>query len=207
MPVEDLPKGPASRPRVAATGLSGYVGTRLQELFRDRLTLIDWYRRTPAPRADASYQVDCGDHETISAALARDQPDAVLNIGAKANVDDCERERVDRDGDAWRSNATAPGVLARACRAANVRLIHVSTDYVFGGSAGPYREDSPPDTAVNWYGETKLAGERAVTESGGEWAIARIVLPYRRPPASRIDLPQLIRARLSSGTPFHAAAD
>jgi dTDP-4-dehydrorhamnose reductase len=202
-----VPTGEAVRPRIAATGLSGYVGTRLRELFYDKLTLIDWYRRTPAPVATAWHQVDFSNSDAVAVALARDQPGVVLNIGAMANVDDCERERGDRDGDAWLSNATAPGVLARACRAADVRFIQVSTDYVFDGRTGPYREDSPTNSAANWYGETKLAGERAVLEAGGDCAIARIVLPYRRPPASRTDLPQLIRTRLSAGEPFHAAVD
>lgn len=198
---------PGKQQLVAVTGLSGFVGTRLGELYGRSLALVDWYHRTPSAHAVASYALDTADEAAVAAALERDRPSAVVNVAAQANVDACERERDDRAGDAWRANAEAPGVLARACRRAGVRFVHVSTDYVFDGAAGPYDEMSPTSHAANWYGETKLAGERGVLDSGGNVAIARIVLPYRRPPASRVDLVQLVRTRLASGQQFVGATD
>lgn len=195
------------RPTVAVTGLSGYVGTRLGELVGETLALVDWYRTSPSNAALASYQLDLCDEAAVALALQLDRPRAVINIAAQANVDVCEQERDDREGSAWRINATAPGVLARACATAGTRFVHVSTDYVFDGQDGPYHEQSPTDGAANWYGNTKLAGERAVTAAGGDFASARIMMPYRRPPASRLDLPQLIRNRLSQGQTFSAATD
>lgn len=195
------------RPLVAVTGLSGFVGTRFAELFGGSLQLIDWYRRTPAPIAAAMRQIDTVDRAAVCAAIEQDRPRVVINIAAQANVDLCEPERDDRDGMAWRANAVAPGVLAAACRDAGVRFVQVSTDYVFDGRDGPYREESATTHAANWYGETKLAGERAVERAGGDAAIARIVMPYRRPPASRADLPQIVRTRLSAGQPFVGADD
>lgn len=195
------------RPILAVTGLSGFIGTRLGELFGKSFALVDWYRRTPSAHAVASFPLDTTDERAVGAALERDHPSAVINVAAQANVDLCEGERDDPTGPAWRSNADAPSALARACKGAGIRLLHVSTDYVFDGSAGPYDEASPTGRAANWYGETKLAGERAVLAAGGDTAIARIVLPYRRPPASRVDLVQLIRARLGAGQPFVGATD
>jgi len=195
------------RPTIAVTGLSGYVGTRFGELFGDSVSLVDWYRRTPSPLAAASHQVDTASEDAVADALDRDRPGAVINVGAQANVDECERERGDRAGPAWRSNAQAPSVLARACERAGVRFVHVSTDYVFDGAAGPYDEASPTGHAANWYGESKLAGERGVLDAGGNAAIARIVLPYRRPPASRVDLVQLVRTRLENSQVFVGATD
>jgi len=87
-----------------------------------------------------------------------ERPDVLVNAGAFTAVDRCESE----SEHAWRVNAEAPGWLAEDCRAANLDCIHVSTDYVFGGTGtSPYAETAPvePRTA---YGRTKAAGEERV---------------------------------------------
>ncbi|HSD87825.1 MAG TPA: dTDP-4-dehydrorhamnose reductase [Kofleriaceae bacterium] len=90
-------------------------------------------------------------------------PDLVINAAAYTAVDKAETER-DR---AFAINATGAGLLARACAARRVRLLHVSTDYVFDGQATrPYREDDPiaPQSV---YGASKAEGERLVRDAGG----------------------------------------
>jgi dTDP-4-dehydrorhamnose reductase len=95
--------------------------------------------------------------EKLFAALP-DAPEVVANAAAFTHVDRCERE----PDSAWRANARAPGLLAEVCAQRGVRLVHVSTDYVFSGEAGePYREEDPPDPR-SVYGRTKLEGERRV---------------------------------------------
>jgi dTDP-4-dehydrorhamnose reductase len=84
--------------------------------------------------------------------------DLVANAAAFTHVDRCERE----PEAAERGNAIAPGLLAEACARRGMRLVHVSTDYVFSGEARrPYREEDPPDPR-SIYGRTKLEGERRV---------------------------------------------
>ena len=84
--------------------------------------------------------------------------DAVVNCAAYTNVDQAE---VERDL-ALAVNAKGAGNLARACASRRTRLLHVSTDYVFDGTAGrPYLEDDPTNP-VGYYGVTKLEGEKAV---------------------------------------------
>ena len=81
-----------------------------------------------------------------------------VNAAGFTQVDRCERE----PELARRVNAVAPAVLAQACAEAGVRLVHVSTDYVFPGDARrPYREDDPTGPR-SVYGRTKLAGDQAV---------------------------------------------
>jgi dTDP-4-dehydrorhamnose reductase len=93
-----------------------------------------------------------------------------LNAAAFTHVDRCERE----PEAARRGNAIAPAVLARACAdAGGVRLVHVSTDYVFAGDARrPYREDDPPSPR-SVYGRTKLDGERAVLAAAPDSLVVR----------------------------------
>jgi dTDP-4-dehydrorhamnose reductase len=104
-----------------------------------------------------------------SAFAALPSCDWVINCAAYTNVDGAES---DRDA-AFAINATAPGQLAAWCASRQVRLLHISTDYVFDGtSREPYREtDSVHPVSV--YGESKLAGEQAIEEANGEHLIVR----------------------------------
>ncbi|MEO6155554.1 MAG: dTDP-4-dehydrorhamnose reductase [Thermomonas sp.] len=101
-------------------------------------------------------------------------PDVVVNAAAYTAVDKAED-----DADvAFRINAEAPAVIARACRAIDALLVHYSTDYVFDGQATkPYREDDPP-APLGVYGASKLAGEQAIRESGARHAILRTAWVY-----------------------------
>lgn len=96
-------------------------------------------------------------------------PDTVINAAGFTAVDLAEGQ----EDLAWRVNATAPGEMARACAARNIPFLHISTDYVFDGSgAAPWRETDPA-APRNAYGRSKLAGEQAVIEAGGRYAILR----------------------------------
>lgn len=120
------------------------------------------------PRAE----LDVTDADAVAAAIAAAAPDALVNCAAWTDVDGAESDVAG----ATAVNATAPGVLARAAADAGVRLVHVSTDYVFSGErpadATPYVESDATDPR-SVYGATKLDGERAVAAAGGSHAIAR----------------------------------
>ena len=89
--------------------------------------------------------------------------DLVINAAAYTAVDKAETER----DAAFAINRDGAANLARACRARGVRLLHVSTDYVFDGTGTrPYREDDPV-APQSVYGASKAEGERAVLELGG----------------------------------------
>jgi dTDP-4-dehydrorhamnose reductase len=95
------------------------------------------------------------DEARVRAVIAEWKPDLCINCAAYTAVDRAETERAD----AFRINAEAVGRLAAACREAGVRLIHISTDYVFSGDARrPYREDDPTDPP-SVYGASKREGE------------------------------------------------
>ncbi|HXZ84012.1 MAG TPA: dTDP-4-dehydrorhamnose reductase [Myxococcota bacterium] len=113
-------------------------------------------------------ELDVADADAVKRALDRVQPDVVLNCAAFTAVDRCESEIALAE----RANALAPGLLARAC-SGGALLVHVSTDYVFDGSASrPLAEDAPT-RPLSVYGRTKLQGEDAVRAAGGEHLIAR----------------------------------
>ena len=98
--------------------------------------------------------------ESVRAETDAFLPDVIVNCAAYTNVDAAETDR----GSAWAVNAEAPRYLAECAERCSVRLIHVSTDYVFDGALprpSAYSEtDTPHPCTV--YGQSKLAGEKAV---------------------------------------------
>lgn len=111
--------------------------------------------------------VDICDARSLAAKLP--EGDIVLNCAAFTRVDDAEREREA----AMAINGAGAGNVAEVCAARGTPLIHISTDYVFDGKKGSPYVESDPVAPLNWYGETKLEGERRVRASGSKWTIVR----------------------------------
>jgi dTDP-4-dehydrorhamnose reductase len=150
--------------KILVTGTSGQVG---HELLR---TLAPLGEVVGLDRA----ALDLASPDAIRHAMRRLQPALVFNPAAYTAVDRAESE----PELAMRVNGVAPGVLAEECARLRARLVHFSTDYVFDGTkAGPYTEDDPPAPA-SAYGRSKLAGERAVAESGCRHLILRTSWVY-----------------------------
>ena len=114
-------------------------------------------------------RTDLTDPKTCAAAIAATDADVVINAAAYTAVDQAESDR----DTARIVNADAPGAMARAAAERGLPFLHVSTDYVFDGSGSrPWTEDDPV-APLGVYGETKFAGERAVTKAGGAHVILR----------------------------------
>jgi dTDP-4-dehydrorhamnose reductase len=112
--------------------------------------------------------------ETIETVFRETAPRVVVNAAAYTAVDAAEGDAAA----AYRANRDGPAILAGLCAAADVPLIHVSTDYVFDGAkAGPYVE-SDPVAPQGVYGASKLAGEVAVMEGGAKAIILRTAWVY-----------------------------
>lgn len=103
-------------------------------------------------------QADITDPEQVAEVLSRHDASAAINCAVFQPVDLCETE----PAAAFAVNATAAGDLAQECRRAGVRLVHLSTDYVFGGPLRrPFREDDLP-APQSVYAASKLAGEHLI---------------------------------------------
>jgi dTDP-4-dehydrorhamnose reductase len=115
--------------------------------------------------------LDITDEAEVRAVVEAVRPELILNAAAYTAVDKAESE----EAVAQAVNATAVGLLADAAREVGARFVHVSTDFVFDGTAGiPYAPDAAPNP-LGVYGRTKLAGERA---AGPEALIVRTAWVY-----------------------------
>ncbi|MBA1360443.1 dTDP-4-dehydrorhamnose reductase [Burkholderia gladioli] len=101
------------------------------------------------------------------------RPTVVVNAAAYTAVDRAESE----ESLATLINGEAPGVLADATREVGGLFVHYSTDYVFDGVQGNYGEQEAT-RPLNAYGRSKLAGERAIAEAGGNWLTFRTAWVY-----------------------------
>jgi dTDP-4-dehydrorhamnose reductase len=144
---------------VLITGADGQLGHELQRAAPPTLSATA-LSRSGLDITDAGAIADC---------LAHYKPVALVNAAAYTAVDRAESEEAQANA----VNAAAPGLLAAACRERGVRLIHISTDFVFDGSAcHPYAPDAQP-APLGVYGRSKLAGERAVMNELDDALIVR----------------------------------
>lgn len=126
----------------------------------------------------AHSEIEIGNLESVRDALERAGPEVVVNTAAMHNVEACERD----PEQAHVVNGLGPRNLSRVCADLGAALLHISTDYVFGGEKRtPYVETDIP-RPVNVYGESKLAGERHVLDGPALGAVVRTSALYGASP-------------------------
>ncbi len=119
--------------------------------------------------APSRAELDIEDFGEVRAFLERERPDFVINCTGYTAVDDAETAREAAE----RLNHLAVKNLAICCRDVGAALVHFSTDYVFDGESQEVWAEDDATGPVNVYGETKLAGEKAVEDCGGKWFVVR----------------------------------
>lgn len=138
--------------RVLVIGCNGQLGSALMPVLARNRSLAVLGIDYP--------DIDIADPHSIDLVFGGFDPDFVINCAAYTAVDDAETN----EDAAMRINGLGPRYLADECRKSGTWMVHVSTDYVFDGSAtSPYAEDETPSPA-SAYGRTKLAGDQAVQE-------------------------------------------
>jgi dTDP-4-dehydrorhamnose reductase len=149
--------------RILLTGAGGQLGRALQDLLGG-----------PALIALPHRELDISSGAAVDAALEQHRPELVLNAAAYTDVDGAEAQ----PQAAYAVNASGARYLAIASAARGIPLLHISTDYVFDGSAArPYHEfDQPNPQSV--YGASKLAGEEEVRRHNPRHYIVRTAWLY-----------------------------
>lgn len=166
--------------KILITGANGLLGQKLISLIADSQELEDLLvatskgpNRNPQKKYYEYRSLDITNKIEVSEVMDQCRPDVVINTAAMTNVDQCEAEKEN----CWNLNVNAVQHLIQACEMNDCKLIHLSTDFIFDGLAGPYDEEAAPNP-LSYYGESKLASERLIKDSKIDWAIARTVLVY-----------------------------
>jgi len=152
--------------KIALIGANGQLGSDLVKALRPVHGLI------PLTHAD----VEITDRGSVDAMMQAHRPDLVMNMAAFHKVDACE-EQIEPT---FAVNTYGVRNLALACRACDAALLHMSSDYVFGGDktrATPYVETDPP-APINVYGISKLAGEYFIRYLTDRYFILRVTGLY-----------------------------
>lgn len=134
--------------KIVVTGASGQLGTDVMLRLKET--------GAAAVAADISV-LDITDREAVESFIAREKPDGVIHCAAYTNVDNAESER----GKCRLINEKGTEYIAAACEKHGAKLLYISTDYVFDGRGNEPFETDSPTAPCNFYGETKLGGERA----------------------------------------------
>jgi dTDP-4-dehydrorhamnose reductase len=142
--------------RLFVTGYKGLLGSKI----------IKYSEAYPKERIDIT-------KKEIFIAIKKVKPEFVIHCAAFTDVDGCEIQKEK----AWEVNVTGTENVAKACQKIGAKMIYVSTDFVFDGKKGMYKETDKTNP-INYYGKTKLEGEKRVKEICKNYVIARTSVLY-----------------------------
>ena len=163
--------------KILVTGANGLLGRSLVRRLLNKnyevvTTARDASKHGDRTREITQYQsLDITDGDAVYKLITSVKPDVIIHAAAMTQVDQCELNKID----CWNTNVTATRFVVDAARETKSRVIFISTDFVFDGINGPYKEGDIPNP-VNYYGSSKLAAEKAIMESGVDWTIVRTIL-------------------------------
>jgi dTDP-4-dehydrorhamnose reductase len=163
---------------IVVTGANGLLGQKLVLKLsrREAVQLIatgTGPNRNPMVEGYAYEEMDVTDPVSMRKVFETYKPTEIIHTAAMTNVDQCEKEQEK----CWLLNVTALQYIVDLCHEFKTRLIHISTDFIFDGLAGPYSEKAQPNP-LSHYGRSKLAAEEIIIASGVPCAIARTMLVY-----------------------------
>lgn len=147
--------------KVIVTGSKGQLGSDIiLELRKNGFEAVE---------ADLP-EFDITDSQTVSDFISQSKADAVIHCAAYTNVDLAESEKEI----CQKINCDGTSFIAKACEKNSIKMIYISTDYVFSGEGEEAFETQSPKSPCNYYGKSKLDGETAVTENCSKYFIVRI---------------------------------
>ncbi|OGE37402.1 hypothetical protein A3B45_03390 [Candidatus Daviesbacteria bacterium RIFCSPLOWO2_01_FULL_39_12] len=184
--------------KILAFGGNGLVGSRFINLHNQHLDIR-------SPNTD---QVDILGKSETEDVVKSFQPDVVINFAAYTDVQEAEEQKGDQGGSCYQINVIGAKNVAEVCKEVGTYLIQISTDYVFDGQKedAPYEEEDQPDPK-NWYGQTKFWGEQEVLQSGCNFTLVRISMPFSAHHELKKDIARFFLEQLKNGHQIHAITD
>jgi dTDP-4-dehydrorhamnose reductase len=164
--------------KILITGSNGLLGQKLVKLLanKDGIELLATSKggNRISNQSGYSYKsLDITNQLEVEAIFDEFIPDTVINTAAMTNVDACESDKEL----CWDLNVNAVKYQIKAAEKHQSHYIHLSTDFVFDGENGPYKESDTPNP-LSYYGETKYEAEKLVQKAKTKWSIARTIIVY-----------------------------
>lgn len=168
-----------NKKKILVTGSNGLLGQKLVKLILEKEEFDLCATARGSNRIAEFYpkmnyvQMDICNRDEVLNIISLENPDYIIHTAAMTQVDDCE----DRQEECIELNVNSVKYLIEACEKNDAHLVHLSTDFIFDGKSGPYREEDEANP-LSFYGESKLQSEEVLKNSNINWAIARTVLVY-----------------------------
>jgi len=174
--------------KVLVTGSNGLLGQKLTDLILQEnknhdqpqsppeiqlIALSRGVNRHPQQEGYIYIDMDLLNKEELNKVFQHYQPDCVINTAAMTHVDQCEEDPIM----CHQLNVELVKNLIGFCQESGTHLIHLSTDFIFDGQEGPYKEDDRPNP-LSLYGQSKLESETLIGQSNCPWTIIRTILVY-----------------------------
>ena len=159
--------------KLLITGSSGLLGSKIAEIAQTRNHEVYSAYAQHYPIHGKATQLDISKENEVIETFKKIDPEAVIHTAALTDVDKCEKEK----DLALKINAEATKNIAVASACIDSHVTYVSTDYVFNGKKGLYKE-ADKTNPISYYGYTKLKGEEFIKQHATKWCIARASVLY-----------------------------
>ncbi|MCB0408710.1 MAG: NAD(P)-dependent oxidoreductase [Flavobacteriales bacterium] len=164
--------------RILVTGSNGLLGQKLVKLLANKegielLATSKGANRISKQEGYTYQSLDITKEREIKDVFDSFKPTVVINTAAMTNVDACENDKEL----CWDLNVNAVKYQIAAAEKHQAHFIHLSTDFVFDGEAGPYKEEDVPNP-LSYYGLSKYEAEKLVQNAKTKWSIVRTIIVY-----------------------------
>ena len=164
--------------KILITGSNGLLGQKLLHKLRkdSSVQLIATSKgenRVSSKEGYTYFDLDITNNDAVAKFISIEKPQVVINTAAMTNVDLCEDENKDCDA----LNVEAVRYLADACVKVDAHLIQISTDFIFDGENGPYKEEDKPNP-LSYYGLSKLKSEQLLEAHIVKWTVLRTIIVF-----------------------------
>ena len=188
--------------KLLITGASGLLGNKLVKTAINLGHQVHSAYNVHPVQVGIPVRLDITDESAVERFITSEAPSAVIHTASLTDVDLCE----DQPELAMRVNGASVGHLARSCSKVGSFLVYVSTDYVFNGRRGNYREDDETDP-INSYGRSKLLGENQTKQYADDFLIARTSVVYGWGREHRPNFATWLLGKLQAGDEAKVVAD
>jgi dTDP-4-dehydrorhamnose reductase len=194
--------------KILVTGSNGLLGQKLVYLLSSKsdVNLLATSKGSNRLNCKEGYQyqtLDITDQKEVDTVTDQFKPDIIINTAAMTNVDACEENHEL----CWDLNVNAVKNLISVSERNGIHLVHLSTDFVFDGEEGPYKEDDRPNP-LSYYGKSKYEAEKLLQSSKTKWSIARTIIVYGvTENMSRSNIVLWAKEALEMGKPLNIVED